>query len=195
MSVAQVVSRISQIRQQFSSVHARSGFELPTADDTQVDSAGVIGGRIGATATPASVRALQGNLGMSNVVNLASPLAEIEVTSGWGDRVHPIHGDVRMHDGADLTADLGDPVHSVADGLVSFAGERGGYGNLVIVDHGGGFETRYAHQQELYVSTGDLVRSGELVGSVGSTGASTGPHLHFEVRRDGQSVDPSPWLA
>jgi murein DD-endopeptidase MepM/ murein hydrolase activator NlpD len=194
MSVAEVVSRISQIRQQFGSVHARSGFDLPVSGETHVDSAGVIGGQMGATATPASVRALQGNLGLSNVVNMVSPLAEIEVTSGWGDRMHPIDGEVRMHDGADLTADLGDPVHSVTDGLVSFAGERGGYGNLVIVDHGGGFETRYAHQQELYVSTGDLVKSGELLGAVGSTGASTGPHLHFEVRRDGQSVDPSPWL-
>jgi murein DD-endopeptidase MepM/ murein hydrolase activator NlpD len=77
---------------------------------------------------------------------------------------------------------------------VSFAGERGGYGNLVIIDHGGGYETRYAHQAQLAVTAGDLVRSGDLIGYVGSTGASTGPHLHFEVRRDGESVDPEPWL-
>ncbi|MDG2111540.1 MAG: M23 family metallopeptidase, partial [Actinomycetota bacterium] len=72
--------------------------------------------------------------------------------------------------------------------------ERGGYGNLVIIDHGGGYESRYAHQEHLTVTAGDLVRAGDLIGSVGSTGNSTGPHLHFEVRRDGVSVDPQPWL-
>ena len=130
----------------------------------------------------------------SGAANLASPLPHLDRVSGYGMRIHPVHGDQRMHHGIDLDAPAGTPVAAISDGIVTFAGERGGYGNLVVIDHGGGFETRYAHQEHLSVTEGDLVRAGDVLGAVGSTGVSTGPHLHFEVRRDGESVDPEPWL-
>lgn len=115
-------------------------------------------------------------------------------TSGFGPRTHPITGDVRHHDGLDFGAPAGTPVRSAGAGRVAFAGTAGGYGLLVMVDHGGGLTTRYAHLSRIDVRTGDAVESGSAIGAVGSTGASTGPHLHFEVRVGGASVDPSPWL-
>lgn len=96
----------------------------------------------------------------------------------------------RQHDGIDIAASTGTPISAEADGRVTFAGSRGGYGNVVIIDHGNGTETRYAHQDTIGVSVGQTVRAGERVGTVGSTGMSTGPHLHFEGRRNGQSLNP-----
>lgn len=116
-------------------------------------------------------------------------------TSGFGLRVHPVTGEERLHSGIDLAAPTGTPIAAAAAGTVTFAGPRGGYGNLVIVDHGDGTETRYAHQDSLAVVVGQVVAAGEVVGTVGSTGRSTGPHLHFEVRRHGEPVDPAHLLA
>lgn len=112
------------------------------------------------------------------------------VTSGFGLRADPFNGSERMHDGVDLKLPFGSAVRAERGGRVSFAGERGGYGNVVIVDHGGGLETRYAHCSALNVSAGDYVEEGAVLGSVGSTGRSTGPHLHLEVRQDGVPTDP-----
>lgn len=92
----------------------------------------------------------------------------------------------------DLAAPAGTPIVAAGGGTVTFAGPRGGYGNVVILDHGDGTETRYAHQQRLDVTVGQQVTGGQQIGTVGSTGNSTGPHLHFEVRRNGQPVDPAP---
>lgn len=116
------------------------------------------------------------------------------LTSDFGPRLHPIHREWRNHAGIDLGAAAGTPVQAAAEGVVSFAGWRGGYGNVVIIDHADGLQTFYAHQQDLDVSAGDHVAAGTVLGRVGSTGNSTGPHLHFEVRRDGESVDPVPYL-
>ena len=124
---------------------------------------------------------------------LARPLPG-EVGSAHGMRRHPIHGDVRMHDGVDIGATTGTPIHAFAGGTVTFAGPRGGYGNVVIVEHPGGLETRYAHQSAIDVAVGQRVEAGQVVGRVGATGTATGPHLHFELRRDGASVDPGPYL-
>jgi murein DD-endopeptidase MepM/ murein hydrolase activator NlpD len=115
-------------------------------------------------------------------------------TSRFGPRIHPITGARGQHTGIDLAAPSGTPIRSAAAGVVSFAGPRGGYGNLVIVDHPGGLQTYYAHQRELHVSAGTTLQAGAVLGTVGSTGRSTGPHLHFEVRRDGSPVDPAPYL-
>ena len=125
---------------------------------------------------------------------LAWPV-EGRVSSEFGPRVHPVLGIRRNHDGIDIAAATGTPIAAAADGKVTFAGRRGGYGNVVIIEHANGTETRYAHQDTISVGVGQTVRAGERVGTVGSTGLSTGPHLHFEVRRGGQPVDPRSLLA
>ena len=113
------------------------------------------------------------------------------VTSPFGDRVHPIFGTVRAHKGIDLDGDPGDPIVAAADGIVLSSGWRNGYGNTVVISHGGGYTTLYAHQTDVNVTAGQTVVGGELIGWVGSTGWSTGPHLHFEVRLDGVALDPA----
>ncbi len=114
--------------------------------------------------------------------------------SGFGPRVHPIYGNVRMHTGVDMAGSSGDPIHACRAGTVVLAGPNGGYGNTVVIDHGGGMATLYAHQSSIAVSVGQTVGAGQTIGYVGSTGASTGPHLHFEVRLSGNPVDPAPYL-
>lgn len=126
-------------------------------------------------------------------VSLVSPLAG-ETGSGFGHRTHPITGEYAMHTGIDRGAPTGTPVRAAAAGVVVRAGPNGGYGNFVEIDHGGGVTTRYAHHDELAVRTGDVVAAGQTIGTVGSTGRSTGPHLHFELRHDGVAVDPEPYL-
>jgi len=116
------------------------------------------------------------------------------VTSGFGYRVHPIFGTSRMHTGLDFPASSGTPIYAADSGVVVSAGSRGGYGNATVVDHGGGTATLYAHQSRLGVSAGQSVERGQVIGYVGSTGFSTGPHLHFEVRINGQPVDPAGYL-
>jgi murein DD-endopeptidase MepM/ murein hydrolase activator NlpD len=116
------------------------------------------------------------------------------VTSGFGPRNHPIHGGSRMHAGVDISAPSGAPIKAGDDGVVVMAGSNGGYGNWTLVDHGSGLATGYAHQSSIGVSVGQRVGRGEVIGRVGSTGASTGPHLHFEVRVNGNPVNPMAWL-
>lgn len=112
------------------------------------------------------------------------------ITSGFGPRVHPVTGEYRMHEGVDIAAPTGTPVVAAAAGTVVYAGAAGGYGLLVIVDHGGGLTTRYGHLSRIAVGPGDPLTGGAAIGAVGSTGLSTGPHLHFEVRVDGVAQDP-----
>lgn len=112
------------------------------------------------------------------------------VSSGFGYRVHPISGTSRMHTGVDIGCANGAPVSTAGDGVVLEAGARGGYGNAVLVDHGDGLATLYAHQSQIAASAGDRVSTGDVIGYVGSTGYSTGPHLHWEVWVNGNPVDP-----
>lgn len=116
------------------------------------------------------------------------------VSSGFGYRVHPIFGTRRMHTGWDMSASAGSPIHAAGDGVVVSAGVRGGYGNAVVIDHGGGLATLYAHQSSMAVSAGQQVAQGQVVGYVGCTGYCTGPHLHFEVRVNGTPVDPGGYV-
>jgi murein DD-endopeptidase MepM/ murein hydrolase activator NlpD len=116
------------------------------------------------------------------------------VVSGFGMRVHPIFGDSQMHTGLDIDANTGDPIGAAAAGTVIFVGWQDGYGNVVIVDHGSDMSTVYAHMSVTGTSEGASVTTGETVGQVGSTGYSTGPHLHFEVRIEGTAVDPRQYL-
>lgn len=111
-------------------------------------------------------------------------------SSDFGRRIHPVTGERSFHEGVDLAAPLGSAVKASAPGVVVRAERAGSYGNLVVVDHGGGLETRYAHLQDISVDVGTQLATGEVLGSVGATGRATGPHLHFEVRRGGKAVDP-----
>ena len=112
------------------------------------------------------------------------------VTSGFGSRRHPILGYRRMHSGLDFKAGYGAPIYAVSDGTVVLAGRKGGYGNFVQINHGGGLGSGYGHMSRFAVSSGSRVRRGQIIGYVGSTGLSTGPHLHYELYRGGRAVNP-----
>ena len=122
------------------------------------------------------------------------PIANSYITSGFGGRADPFGGGHQFHKGIDFEADVGDPVLAVADGVVSYSGVRSGYGNVVEIDHGNGYVTRYAHNSRLERQVGDLVRAGQEIAKAGSTGRSTGAHVHFEVWQDGVVVDPRKFL-
>ncbi|MEO5707801.1 MAG: M23 family metallopeptidase [Alteraurantiacibacter sp.] len=122
---------------------------------------------------------------------LLQPVASRGISSGYGARRHPILGYTRMHAGIDFRASYGQPIYAVTDGTVSFAGRHGGHGNYVRLNHEGGMGTGYAHMSRIAVSGGQRVRRGQIIGYVGSTGLSTGPHLHYEMYRGGRTVDPS----
>ncbi len=123
---------------------------------------------------------------------LKSPLKYGKISSGFGKRFHPVYKKIKMHHGVDYAAPSGTQVWAVADGVVSFAGVMGGYGNLIILKHKGGLETRYGHLSRFGagIRQGISVEQGRLIGYVGSTGVSTGPHLHFEMRQNGNIVNP-----
>ena len=112
------------------------------------------------------------------------------VSSGFGTRFDPFTGELKTHTGIDIAAPLGTPVLSVKSGIVINAGYTSGYGNLVIIDHGAGISTYYAHLSSITVNKNQQVVKGQQIGKVGSTGRSTGPHLHFEVRVNGKPTDP-----
>lgn len=114
------------------------------------------------------------------------------VTSSFGRRRHPVTGRVQAHDGIDIAGSPGTPVRATADGVVRFSGTRAGYGRVVVVDHGYGFETVYGHNTRNVVSAGQRVKRGQVIAYLGSTGTSTGPHVHYEVRVSGRPVNP--WL-
>ena len=116
------------------------------------------------------------------------------VTSGFGYRIHPIFHVRKMHTGIDISAGMGVPIRAASAGTVVSAGWRGGYGKCVVISHAGGLATLYAHQSEILAAVGERVKRGDVIGKVGSTGYSTGPHLHFEVRVNGSPVDPLGYL-
>lgn len=126
---------------------------------------------------------------------LAAATPSIWPTHGWlsssmGNRADPLTGEKDYHPGLDISADRGDPVYATADGTVTHAASAGNYGNLVIVEHGYGIQTRYGHLSAFKVTNGQAVKRGDLLGLVGSTGRTTGPHLHYEVRANGRILNP-----
>ncbi len=118
------------------------------------------------------------------------PLSGPRISSDYGLRKHPKLGVTRHHDGIDLAAPNGTPVRAISDGIVVFADPRGGYGNLIVLAHPGGLTSHYGHLQSIGVAPGTRIKAGQLIGRVGSTGISTGPHLHFEIRTNGIAGDP-----
>jgi murein DD-endopeptidase MepM/ murein hydrolase activator NlpD len=122
---------------------------------------------------------------------LASPLAFSRVTSSYGPRIHPVFGGQRAHKGTDYGAPAGTPIRTVADGVVSFAGRKGGYGNYVVIQHPDKAATAYAHLGRIDVRMGQRVQQGQTIGTVGSTGTATGPNLHFEYLVKGVQTNPS----
>jgi murein DD-endopeptidase MepM/ murein hydrolase activator NlpD len=122
------------------------------------------------------------------------PLESAMLTSDYGMRTHPVLGGRRNHKGVDLAQPTGTPVYATADGVVSMAERFSSYGNYIQIEHGGEIQTRYAHLSGYAVAAGQQVTKGQLIGFVGSTGRSTGPHLHYEVRIAGDAVDPRPYM-
>ncbi|MBZ6378321.1 MULTISPECIES: M23 family metallopeptidase [Pacificimonas] len=122
------------------------------------------------------------------------PVSEFRFTSEYGRRVDPFRRRAAMHQGLDMAAPHGTAIRSSAPGKVVKAGWAGGYGKMVEIDHGNGITSRYAHMSRILVSPGDRVSAGESIGKMGSTGRSTGSHLHFEIRVDGRAVDPMPYF-
>jgi murein DD-endopeptidase MepM/ murein hydrolase activator NlpD len=116
------------------------------------------------------------------------------MSSPFGMRLDPFLGRPAIHTGIDMRGETGEPVHATATGRVSIAGREGGYGNMVEVTHGNGLATRYGHLSEIDVKVGQTVRIGEIIGRIGSTGRSTGPHLHYETRINDEPVDPQKFL-
>jgi murein DD-endopeptidase MepM/ murein hydrolase activator NlpD len=121
-------------------------------------------------------------------------IGEVDMSSPFGMRMDPFLGRPAIHTGIDLRGDIGEPVRATATGRISIAGREGGYGNMVEINHGNGLATRYGHLSQIDVKVGQLVRIGEVIGRIGSTGRSTGPHLHYETRVNGEAIDPQKFL-
>jgi murein DD-endopeptidase MepM/ murein hydrolase activator NlpD len=132
----------------------------------------------------------RGLQGIPQVLPAAAPM----ITSSYGYRRDPFTGAAAMHSGLDFRGPMGAPIYAAAKGKVTFVGRKSGYGNVVEVSHGNGLMTRYAHMSKFAAKTGQSVAAGDVIGAIGSTGRSTGPHLHFEVRINGRAVNPRPFL-
>jgi murein DD-endopeptidase MepM/ murein hydrolase activator NlpD len=149
---------------------------------------------IGDNAAPAAVNNAINAPTTPSALGFQWPLESVTVTSEYGYRIHPVYGTRRLHAGIDMGAARGTPIASSNDGVVIFVGTRGGYGRTVLVDHGGGITTLYAHMSETGAFDGQAVSRGDIVGFVGATGTATGNHLHFEVRVNGGPANPRNYL-
>jgi len=149
------------------------------------------------TASMNAVEEIKKYLAKEQNVFFASPSgwpAGGKISSGFGMREHPRFGGRKLHTGIDITMPKGTPLHATADGVVSFSDRSGGNGNIVVIEHGHGLTTVYAHNSKNIVKAGQAVKRGDVIALSGSTGISTGPHLHYEVWRNGQSINPAPFL-
>jgi murein DD-endopeptidase MepM/ murein hydrolase activator NlpD len=124
----------------------------------------------------------------------SNPISAAYNSSSYGWRIDPFNGNKAFHEGLDFTANTGTPIRAAADGIVSSTEQGGAYGKLVKIEHGAGLETRYAHTSRILVKVGERVTKGQVVAEVGSTGRSTGPHLHYEIRLNGAALDPRKYL-
>jgi murein DD-endopeptidase MepM/ murein hydrolase activator NlpD len=147
----------------------------------------------GSGRTPLAATAQVRNPGKVSIPSLM-PVDGVRLTSDFGMRFHPVLGGRRAHKGVDLAGPVGTPVRATADGVVSRADWFSSYGLYISLEHGGEIQTRYGHLSRLNVASGQAVKKGDVIGYVGSTGRSTGPHLHYEVRIAGQAVSPVPYM-
>lgn len=144
-----------------------------------------------------SVGEIRDYLSQEKDLYLATPKGwpvEGRITSSFGMREHPKTGAKDFHSGIDIATDPGSPVRTTADGIISFAGWSGGNGNLVVIEHGYGFSSFYAHNKQVSVKVGQKVKRGDIISYIGSTGNSTGPHLHYEVWHNGKSINPLTYI-
>lgn len=187
----------------------RSGVNVESAEKTQVASTAEADDAVGGPfiepqptdrfessidGLDVALKRLDAARGIATVLPFANPAPQKVITSRFGNRTDPFLGRLAMHSGIDFRFESGERVHCSGGGVVTVAGPSGGYGNMVEVDHGNGLATRYGHMQRILVKVGDKVDPGDVVGLAGSTGRSTGTHLHYEVRRNGQAVDPMSFL-
>ncbi|MEC3910661.1 M23 family metallopeptidase [Sphingobium sp. CR2-8] len=142
-----------------------------------------------------SLQRLDGNAKTAAYIPSGRPVEKLSLTSNFGVRSDPFNRAARMHKGIDIPGPIGTPIHATADGIISRAGWASGYGNLVQISHGSGMETRYGHMSKLLVAENSYVKRGQIIGLMGSTGRSTGSHLHYEVRVDGAAINPLPFVA
>ncbi|HEU0045202.1 M23 family metallopeptidase [Sphingomonas sp.] len=191
------------------------GAVLLTVGATNVAAANEAGGAVGVSAlAAASVETRSQGMSNDNQVRAAfltwkkldtagaptiaipsvQPVDKLHFTSNFGVRSDPFVGTARMHAGVDIPGAVGTPIYATADGIVAHADRKGAYGKLVELDHGKGIATRYGHLSQITVQAGSRVTRGQIIGLMGSTGRSTGSHLHYEVRIDGAAVNPLPFL-
>ena len=131
---------------------------------------------------------------IKSAIPTGRPIKKGWVSSYYGYRVDPFSGKKVFHHGLDFAGKAGSEVVAVANGIVSWQGSRGGYGEMIEIDHGNGYQTRYAHNKKLVVKLGDRIKKGQAIALMGSTGRSTGPHVHFEILRDGKTVNPANFI-
>ncbi|RYD46175.1 MAG: M23 family metallopeptidase, partial [Sphingomonadales bacterium] len=187
------IRRLGLTPERYSNVAMGGPYEPVDANDTTADS--------DAASADAQFRALfqtwkKLDMLEQTVISIPSmqPVDKLLFTSNFGVRSDPFRGTAAMHAGVDIPGALGTPIYATADGIISHAGRQGGYGNLVQINHGRGIETRYGHLSKILIADNTRVKRGQMIGLMGSTGRSTGSHLHYEVRVDGKAVNPIPFL-
>ncbi|WP_280647872.1 MULTISPECIES: M23 family metallopeptidase [unclassified Dysgonomonas] len=130
-----------------------------------------------------------------NSLPLGVPIKEkYRISSLYGNRLHPIHKIMKLHSGIDFVSDYATTIHATANGTVTYAGNKGGYGKCVVIEHDYGYSTLYAHLTLYYTKKGKKVSKGDVIGFLGSTGNSTGDHLHYEIRKHTYTINPKQWL-
>ncbi len=144
--------------------------------------------------TAVSESEITGQMSVTVFSEFAAPLDYARITSHYGYRTNPVSGKYKLHSGLDLACSAGSPIYAVQDGTVTVSEYSESYGNYIIIEHENGYQTLYAHCSELLKNKGDYVCTGERIALVGSTGNSTGPHLHIELRLDGERLDPEPFF-
>ena len=167
---------------------------LPTDDGGSIDVEAL---KKQVTESMETVQGIKAYLARQHDVYQATPQgwpASGGISSGFGMREHPLYGGQRFHTGIDITLSSGTPLHATADGVVSFAGRNAGNGNIVVIEHGHGYSSVYAHNSKNVAHAGQTVKRGAIIAYSGSTGASTGPHVHYEVWKNGQSINPKPFI-
>ncbi|MEA3388317.1 M23 family metallopeptidase [Sphingobium sp. CCH11-B1] len=166
----------------------------PYGDASEVNMSPLGPSDVGFSTLFASLQRMDGHAKTAAYIPSGRPVEKLSLTSNFGVRSDPFNGGARMHKGIDIPGPVGTPIHATADGIVSRSGWASGYGNLVQISHGSGMETRYGHMSKLLVAENSFVKRGQIIGLMGSTGRSTGSHLHYEVRVDGAAINPMPFV-